>query len=80
MKHKKKNNMSNMKQYYARRNELLDEIQLTTQNFILRCKMKDRDIDMEHELYYHIMKLSMILNNLHKENDILDEVNKEIKG
>ena len=49
--------MSNMKKYYAQREEALDQVLLLSQNFILKCKMKDRDIDIEHELNHYINQL-----------------------
>ena len=49
--------MSNMKKYYQAREEALDQVLLLSQNFILKCKMKDRDIDIEFELNHYINQL-----------------------
>lgn len=61
--------MSNMKKYYAQREEALDQVLLLSQNFILKCKMKDRDIDIEHELNHYINQLYFLQIQIKGENN-----------
>ena len=61
--------MSNMKKYYAQREEALDQGLLLSQNFILKCKMKDRDIDIEHELNHYINQLYFLQIQIKGENN-----------
>ena len=61
--------MSNMKKYYQAREEVLDQVLLLSQNFILKCKMKDRDIDIEHELNHYINQLYFLQIQIKGENN-----------